>query len=103
MVDANQYFGGNYLKASDIEGELTLTITDVKVEQLDEKTKLVVHFSETDKQLVLNKINTTRIIKHMGTSETDKWPGNRITLVRSEVEYDGKDVPCIRVKRKEGD
>lgn len=101
MVDATDYFGGNYLKASDIEKPLSLTITSTKVQRLEDRDKLIVHFDEVEKELVLNKINTNRIIEWSGSKDTDNWPGTKITLLATTVEYDGKDVPCIRVKKKE--
>ena len=102
MVDANDYFGGSYLKASDIKKPTTLTIKETRIEQFNDREKLVVYFDEVDKGLVLNKINSTRISSIAGSSETNEWPGAKITLFATEVEYDGKDVPCIRVKKKEG-
>lgn len=101
MVDATNYFGGSYLKASDIEKPTSLTMKEAKVEKLDDREKIVVYFDEIEKGFVLNKINTSRISKQVGTSETDEWPGNKITLIATEVEYDGKDVPCIRVEKQE--
>lgn len=100
MVDANDYFGGSYLKASDIKKPITLTIKETSIEQFNDREKLVVYFDEVEKGLVLNKINSTRITELAGTSETGDWPGTRITLYATEVEYDGKDVPCIRVEKK---
>jgi hypothetical protein len=100
MVDANNYFGGSYLKASDVKQETALTIKQAKIEKLDDRKKIVVYFDEVEKGLVLNKINTSRITKQLGTSETDEWPASKITIFATEVEYDGKDVPCIRVKKK---
>lgn len=101
MVDATGYFGGNYLKAVDIREATQLTITRAQEEEMpDGRKKIVVYFDEVEKGLVLNKINTTRIIKWTGTPETDEWAGTRITVVKSTVEYDGEDVPGIRVKRK---
>ena len=101
MGDATDYFGGNYLKASDIKEPLSLTITSTKVQRLEDRDKLIVHFDEVEKELVLNKINTNRIIEQNGSKDTDNWPGTKITLLATTVEYDGKDVPCIRVKKKE--
>ena len=100
MVDATDYFGGNYLKASDIKEPITVTITTVKVQELEGKNKLIVAFDEIEKTFVLNKINTNRIIEWAESKETDQWPGTKITLLAATVEYDGKDVPCIRVKKR---
>jgi len=101
MVDANDYFGGSYLKASDIKQPTALTMKEVRIEQLSDREKLVVYFDEIEKGFVLNKINTTRIIKQTGSSDTNTWPTHKITLYATEVEYDGKDVPCIRVQKQE--
>lgn len=101
MVDATEYFGGNYLKASDLKEPLKLTITKVSEAVLGDRKKLVVYFDEFEKGLVLNKINTTRIIKWANSKQTDNWPGTSITLYADMVEYDGEDVPCIRIKKKE--
>ena len=65
------------------------------------KQNLNQRIKEVEKELVLNKINTNRIIEQNGSKDTDNWPGTKITLLATTVEYDGKDVPCIRVKKKE--
>lgn len=102
MVDATKFFGGEYLKAADISGPTKLTIREANETTLpDGKTKIVVEFDEIEKGLVLNKINTTRIAKWTGSIMTEDWPGKTITLVKDTVEYDGEDVPCIRVLKKE--
>lgn len=100
-MKATEYFGGEFLKAEDIKQPMKLTIKKVEEREYDEKKKLVVLFDEIDKVFGLNKINCSRIIKWAGTEETDNWPGTVITLVKSSVEFDGKDVDCIRVQKKE--
>ncbi len=100
-MKATEYFGGEFLKAEDITEPMKLTIMKVEEREYDGNKKLVVLFDETDKVFGLNKINTNRIIEWVGTEETDEWPGTVLTLVKSSVEFDGKDVPCIRVKKKE--
>lgn len=100
-MKATEYFSGRFLRAEDIRQPVKLTILKVTEEEYEEKKKLVVSFEEIEKVLGLNKINCSRIIEWAGTEETDDWPGTVVTLVRSSVEYDGKDVPCIRVKKKE--
>ena len=102
MSDATECFGGNFLKAEDIKGETRLTIKSAKVDEMpDGKNKPVVQFDEIEKQLVCNKINTNRIIEWAGSKMTENWAGTIITLYVSSVEWDGKDVPCLRVKKKE--
>ncbi len=100
-MDATKYFGGNFLKAADVVKPMQLTITSVDVEEFEDKKKLLVSFEETDKKLVLNKINMTRICRLAGSQDTDTWAGTQVTLYKDTVEYDGQDVPCIRVKKKD--
>lgn len=101
MSNALDCFGGNFLKAEDIKQETRLTIKSATIEEMpDGRSKPVVTFDEIDRKLVCNKINTTRISEWAGSSMTENWSGIVITLYTGSVEYDGKDVPCIRVKKK---
>jgi len=100
-MDATEFIGGQFLKAENIDElpKKTLTIRDVTAMELNEKQKLVVSFEETTFQLVLNTINTKKLIDGTGTSETDKWTGKKITLMTREVEFGGKLVNAIRIQK----
>jgi hypothetical protein len=37
------------------------------------------------------------LVDLFGTSETDQWVGNAITLEKTKVEFSGKRVPAIRI------
>lgn len=95
-----------YLKADvDVpeEGVITLTITDVSMEEMgqgaDKKSNAVVYFKEVEKGLVLNKTNMNMIATFYG-DETDDWEGKQINLVSTDVEYQGKRMRGIRVGAK---
>ena len=63
----------------------------------DGEEKPVLRFNEAKKGLVLNRINSTTIQELYGP-ETTAWTGKRITLFPTTTEFQGKNVPCIRVR-----
>lgn len=84
-----------------IGDEQTVTIKGVTHENVgaEKVTKGVVFFNEVGRGLVLNKVNSRTIAALYGI-DTDAWIGKRITIYRSETSYQGKTVPCIRVRDK---
>jgi hypothetical protein len=102
-MKANELCPPPHLEAADLGEEngdsLELTISKVGFDEVGEEkvTKGVVYFEEFSRGLVLNRTNGKRIIAQLG-NETDDWTGKRITLYRSETDFAGKTVPCIRVK-----
>lgn len=97
-------FPSTTLKAADMEdADMTLTMTDVKIETVgqgkDAEDKPHLYFEETDKPLVLNKTNAG-VISQLYGNDTDGWPGNKITLYATEVEFGGKMTMGIRVRLK---
>ncbi len=103
-----------YLGAVDLhDKDVVLTIRrlvteELKTERGSEK-KPVLYFVETkkaaekagapdkEKRLVLNKTNAF-IIAAMHGTETNDWPGKRITLYPTKAVAFGKTVDCIRVR-----
>ncbi len=59
--------------------------------------KPVVYFVGGKKGLVLNKTNGYAIGEAFG-EDTDDWVNKAILLVRETTEYQGKRVPCVRVR-----
>lgn len=96
-------FPSKTLRADEMNDDMTLTIKSVQVETVgqgkDSEEKPVIYFRETDKGLVLNKVNANTISGIYGP-ETDGWIGQRITLFPTEVEFAGKQVKGIRVRMK---
>jgi hypothetical protein len=96
-------FPGNFIKASDLQGkEVTVTMDEVRREELgqgaDKETKPVLYFKGKERGLVLNKTNANAITEMYG-DETDDWHGKKIVLVARFVEFQGKEVEAIRIKR----
>ena len=99
MVKLNTVFGGDALKADDLNGrEWPLTIQSVDVKQFNDGTrKIVLQFAGADKSLICNKTNANRIAVMHG-DDTDYWVGKQITLFSDMVDFQGRLVPAIRVK-----
>lgn len=99
-MDINDVYqsGAEYLKAADLQGrDAVVTIETVQPEDLREEKKLVCYFQKREKALVLNKTNALVIADAYGP-ETDAWIGRQITLYPTTTFFDGRNVPCIRVR-----
>ena len=103
MTDINEIFGGNTLKAADIQGkEPTVTIETVTPKEFNDNgkpsKKLVISFVGKEKTFVCNVTNARRIAFLYG-NDYEQWPGKKITLfVDPFVEFGGQLKPSIRVK-----
>ena len=98
MVNINEAFPSDYLKAADLQNRrIKLVIESVRLEVVGEKEKPVVYFKHKDKGLVLNKTNAGTLQAMYGP-ETDDWIDQKCVLFPSQVMYEGKMVPAIRVE-----
>ena len=102
-MNIDSAFPSSWLKASDVEQDMTLTIKGVTLEKVgqgdDQEYKPVVYFLESNKGLVLNKVNAG-VISTLYGHETDDWQGKRITLFQAQVDFRGKPTLAIRVRLK---
>ena len=99
MVNINNVFQSDYLKAADLEDKPHLaTITSVELRTMnDGEQKLCVSFREWEKSLLLNKTNANNIASFCGL-ETDGWAGRQIVMAPALVDFQGKTVEAIRVR-----
>jgi hypothetical protein len=94
----DQLYAGRFLKAGELLGKkVTLTISDVDLEELQDdtgakKAKAIISFRETEKKLVSCKTNGLSVREMFG-KELSAWVGKKITLF--EDVWNGE--PCIRV------
>ncbi len=65
----------------------------------DKVMKGVVLFKDFERGFVLNKTNSRTIAALFG-SDCKDWIGKKIALYRSETAFQGKTVPCVRVRDK---
>jgi len=89
----------DYLKAEDVpEGkEYELIIESTETATINNDEKLVVHFTGREKGLVLNSTNFKRI-SNAYTADDENWTGKKVLLFRDMTDYQGKEVPCLRVR-----
>ena len=100
MPTLNQLYPSRFLKAEDLDGKDTsYTIQGLELEEVgqDQEEKPILYFTEIDKGLVVNKTNFKAIAGIHG-ADSDDWPGKKITLYPTEVEFSGKTALGIRVR-----
>jgi hypothetical protein len=95
-------FPSKWLKAEDIEDDVTVTISNVVEEEMPdgESTKPIIYFREIEKGLCCNVTNWNTIETLTGEDDSDNWEGHQITLFSTEVDFKGKMTPAIRVRSK---
>jgi hypothetical protein len=99
MPDINEVFGGETLKATDLQGrEFTLAMASVQAKEFDKGAKLVIKFVGAKKALIANRTNSKRIAMLYGNN-TDLWIGRQITLYAEMVDFKGEATWAIRVKQ----
>ena len=94
-------YGGNYLKATDISGEVTDEIVDVTVEQIRDndgtRPKGCLHFKDLKKGLILNATNYRACAGAWG-DEDSTWIGQQIVVYSTRTMFAGKEVDALRLR-----
>ena len=95
-------FQSKWIKAEDLDsGPQTLAIRELVVEEIGQgkqrEPKGVLYFQNRNKGLVLNVTNCRTIEDAYGT-ESDNWVGKPVELFSTETDFQGKRVPCVRVR-----
>jgi hypothetical protein len=103
-MDVNDLFPSKYLKASDADPALTVTIQRIVQETMKnrdgkEETKPVIFFVEHEKGMVLNRTNAKTLEDLFGT-DTDNWISERVVLAAVEVDAFGETKPALRFKKE---
>ena len=102
-MKAGDVFPSKYLKAEDVEEDMTVTISSVTLEDVKDKDsgkttqKPCIHFKELAKSILCNKTNWNLIARQHG-EESDEWVGKQIVLTVMDVDSFGDIVSAIRVK-----
>lgn len=91
-------FPSKYLKAADLQDRnITVRMSHVKIETLNDDEKPVLYFIGKEKGIVLNKTNATNISIAYG-DDTNEWQDKEIILFPTMVDFQGRSVEAIRVK-----
>ena len=105
-MNISNAFPGKYLKSSDLERAIKVTISAVRLEEIvPGEHKPVIFFEKTsnlpnhdEPAMVLNQTNAN-MLSMAYSGETDEWVGQTIGLwVKKDVEYQGKLVSGLRIK-----
>jgi hypothetical protein len=98
MPSATGIYGGGKLEAAMLEKgrEYPLTIREVDLRTFDDGNKLELSFRETDKTFCLNQTNCRTIASQLG-DDYSLWPGHRVTVYRTKVDFQGRSVDAIRI------
>ena len=67
--------------------------------QNDETEKLVVYFKRQKPGLVVGSVVWDQFAEVTGTDESNDWKGHLVELYRDKTPFQGKMVPCIRVRK----
>lgn len=106
--------GADYLHAEDLLnggkwGEYSLTIAEVlapgTIKSADGKVieRAILAFQETQKRLILGKVNERLAKCAIGSSKPKEWIGKKITIHASRGNWFGqKDVAAIRIRVPDG-
>jgi len=105
MPTAADYFKteSKYFRASDFTKEIIGTIGSVESAEFKNDdgsaaVKPVLHFQDQPQALVLNKTNFTALSLMFG-EDTKDWIGAKVALYPSRVDFKGRTMPTIKVRR----
>ncbi len=94
---ASQYDQSRFWKAADLAADKKCKIKNVTEEFVgmgkDKEQKLVVWFTNSDKGLVLNRVNN-RVIRAAFGDAVDGWTGKIIVIYPTVAEFRGEMKPC---------
>lgn len=102
MAKVSAMFGAKFLSADsfDKQGKL-YEILDVKEDKVGQDIKLIAELGkdvgEDSDFLPLNRTNALTLSDAFG-DDTDDWRGKHINVYRDMTMYNGKRVPCLRVR-----
>jgi hypothetical protein len=100
-MKVSSLFPSKFLKADDLnDREIQCIIKDVQVEDVSgdgSDRKPVLYFEGKEKGLVMNKTNSMVIASSHG-EDTDDWGGKSVVLYPTKTQFQGKLVPCVRVR-----
>ena len=100
-MKVSKLFPSKFIRADDLDGhEVECTIGDVRVDDVagdGSDRKPILFFEGKEKGLVMNKTNSMVIASSYG-DDTDAWRGKPVVLYPTQTQFQGKLVPCIRVR-----
>lgn len=97
-LTVSELFPSRYIKAADLKDhEVEVKMDFVEMQVFDDGDKPGLFFEGREKALILNLTNTKRIASAYG-DDTAEWHSQPIILYPDVTEFQGRTVPCIRVR-----
>lgn len=93
-------FPSRFIRSADMNGkDVTLTIARVFTEDIEDKTKAIMAFEETKKQLVVCRTNA-EACKLLWGPECDNWLGKKLTLYAAIIKdpFGDGEITATRVR-----
>lgn len=104
MPDISQMAESRFLKKEDVGPGKLLTIESCDQQNVAKKDeapemKWCLHFVETEKPVVLNRINSELVAQITGERNSDDWGGHKVVLYSDPtIAFGGKLVGGIRIR-----
>jgi len=104
MPDISQMAESRFLKRADVGSGKLLTIASCDQQNVAKKDeapefKWCLHFAETDKPVVLNRVNSELVAQITGERNSDNWGGFKVVLYDDPtISFGGKLVGGIRIR-----
>ena len=98
MASWKSSFPSKWLRASDLEKPRLVTIKNITEEEVGDETRPVAYFNGEEKGLGLNRTNCQSIEEIAGSDDLDKWAGAVVVLFKTQTDYQGKRVDCVRIR-----
>lgn len=104
-MNLDQMFPRRYASGEDLQGRAVMvTIEIVQAETMrpgqgrPEETKYVLYTVEGKKGIILSRELAKQIAQITGESDTDNWPGKKITVYPQPMTVGGRPVVAIRAR-----
>lgn len=104
MAKVGEMIESKYLKQSDVEDEVTVTVVkvgkaNISKEGEEPEYKWLIRYQEFSKPMVLNATNIKRLARACESEETEEWTGKKVVLyVDHDVEFAGNVVGGLRIR-----
>lgn len=103
----DQMFPSKYLKGSDLQGPVIVTIQRVTTESVyrpneGQASAYVLYCVNGSKGIVLSKALAEGIAEALKEPDTDLWAGRKVTLYPQGMKVAGRDVTAIRARAANG-
>lgn len=104
MAKVSEMIESKYLKQSDVDEEVTVTVVKVGKQNIakegdEPELKWMIRFQELPKPMVLNSTNIKRLARACNSEDTDDWAGKKVVLyVDHDVEFAGNVVGGLRIR-----